>query len=250
MPDAIGPWETYGDEDDAAGVAIGDVDGDGDPDVVIGQHFNSTVDGDEAVPVRLYRNDSTEGSIVLQDVTDEADLVGVPTKAPHVALVDLDNDGRLDLLTSGSAAAGTEPAVFMNRSDGGAIAFDPPDGMGDDQYWVTAPTADVDGDGRLDVLLVEWYPALPSRLLLNRTPAGHAIEVGVDASLGGGPGTVVAAFEPGRAGDPARPRRPERDQPDPGLRRWRRADRPPRPRRAHRRRPRRHARPAAPPRSR
>ena len=81
---AIGPWETYGDEDDAAGVAIGDVDGDGDPDVVIGQHFNSTVDGDEAVPVRLYRNDSTEGSIVLQDVTGEVDLVGVPTKAPHV----------------------------------------------------------------------------------------------------------------------------------------------------------------------
>jgi len=140
---------------------------------------------------------------VLQDVTDDADLVGVPTKAPHVALVDLDNDGRLDVLTSGSAAAGTEPAVFMNRSDGGAISFDPPDGMGDDQYWVTAPTADVDGDGRLDVLLVEWYPALPSRLLINRGPAGHAIEVGVDASLGGGPGTVVAAYEPDRAGDRA-----------------------------------------------
>ena len=78
----------------------------------------------------------------------------------------------------------------------------PPD-TGSDQYWVAAPTADVDRDGRLDVVLVEWFPALPTRLLLNRTPSGHWIEVSVAASLGGGPGTVVSVYQAGRLGDAA-----------------------------------------------
>ena len=37
-------WPTYGDEDDPAGVAEGDVNGDGRLDLVIGQHYNSTLD--------------------------------------------------------------------------------------------------------------------------------------------------------------------------------------------------------------
>ncbi len=209
ITDAIAPWQFDGDEDDAAGVALGDVDNDGDADVVIGQHFNSTIDGDGGpggeAPVRLYRND-TGGpgeDPVLVDVTADAGLIGLPTKAPHVALVDLDNDGWVDLLTTASVGDGAAPAVFMNDGEPGAgPSFTPPEGLGDDQYWVTGPTADVDADGRLDVFLVEWDPALPSRLLLNRTPAGNALQIVVDETLGGGPGTVVAAYEPGGAGDP------------------------------------------------
>jgi hypothetical protein len=84
----------------------------------------------------------------------------------------------------------------------GGVRFRPPLGLGDEQYWISGPTADVDRDGRVDVFLVEWDPARPSRLLLNRADAGTFIDVSVDASLGGGPGTVVAAFEPGQAGEP------------------------------------------------
>jgi hypothetical protein len=204
---AIPAWETFGDEDDPAGVDLGDVDRDGDLDVVIGQHYNSTLaDGEsegEAVPVRLYLNESSPGSISLRDVTDDAGLIGLPTKAPHVALIDINNAGGLDVLATAAVDGGGAPAVFLNAGAGGAagVTFRPPDGLGSEAYWVSAPTADVDHDGRLDVLLVEWDPALPSRLLLNRSAAGHFLAVGVDASLGGGPGTVVAAYERGRAGD-------------------------------------------------
>ncbi|MEM8619114.1 MAG: VCBS repeat-containing protein [Actinomycetota bacterium] len=199
---AIEPWELFGDEDDPAGVALGDVDGDGDLDVLIGQHFNSAAEGGEPVPVRLYENRSEPGDLELVDITTEAGLAGLSSKAPHVALVDLDNDGRVDVLTSGGLDNEVEPAVFMNQADADSPRFAPPSGLGDGQYWVSAPTADVDRDGRLDVLLVEWDPGLPSRLLLNRTPSGHFLDVAVAASLGGGPGTTVAAYRAGSVGEP------------------------------------------------
>ncbi len=62
---------------------------------------------------------------------------------------------------------------------------------------MSGPTADVDRDGRLDLLLVEFEPALPSLLMLNRSASGHWIEVSVSPELGGGVGTVVTAYEAG-----------------------------------------------------
>ncbi|NIR39288.1 MAG: hypothetical protein GWN07_25775, partial [Actinobacteria bacterium] len=63
--------------------------------------------------------------------------------------------------------------------------------------------ADVDRDGRLDVLAVEWEPSLPSIMFRNTSASGHWIEVSVGAELGGGVGTRVDVFSSGAAGDPA-----------------------------------------------
>ncbi len=184
-------WETYGPEDDVAGAAFGDVNRDGRLDLVVGHHFNSTVSGDREVPVRLYLN---AGDGQFEDITGAAGLVGIPTKAPHVEFVDVDNDGWLDILTSASAGNGTEPAIFMN-SGGSVPSFRSPAGLGSDQYWVTAPTADVDRDGRIDVLLVEWEPTLPSLLMMNESASGHWLEVVAPV------GARVKVFEQGRIAD-------------------------------------------------
>lgn len=185
-------WEPLGPEDDVAGAAFGDVDGDGWMDLVVGHHFNSTVARDAEVPIRLYRN---RGGGEFEDITESAGLVPLPTKAPHVEFVDLDNDGWLDILTSASAAGGSLPAVFMNLGEV-PPKFAAPEGLGDDQYWVTAPTADVDRDGRRDVLLVEWEPTLPSLLMLNRHDSGNWLDV-VAA-----PGTRVELYPQGSLGAP------------------------------------------------
>jgi len=169
-------WETFGDEDDVAGVSVADVNRDGLLDLAVGHHFNSTVDDDTSVAVRLYLN---QGGGEFQDVTEEAGLIPLPTKAPHVELNDFNNDGWPDLLTSASADGG--PALFTHTGlDGDMPRFDPPQGLGDDQYWVTAPSTDYDRDGRLDVFLVEWEPALPSILLHNETASGNWLELSVD----------------------------------------------------------------------
>jgi enediyne biosynthesis protein E4 len=196
-------WETYGDEDLVAGAAFGDVNRDGWPDLVVGHHFNSTVDFGESVPVRLYLNRTAEPGDVPEfaDVTEEAGLVGLPTKAPHVALVDLDNDGWPDLVTTAAASDGTRPAIFRHTGElvDGVPTFSPPDGVGEPQYWVSGPAADVDRDGRMDLFLVEWEPSIPSLFLHNTGEVGHWVSVSIGPQLGGGVGTRIAAYTSGHA---------------------------------------------------
>ncbi|MGB8361943.1 MAG: CRTAC1 family protein, partial [Acidimicrobiia bacterium] len=180
-------WESYGDEDDVAGVSVADVNRDGLLDIAIGHHYNSTLEFGTEVAVRLYLN---RGDGLFEDVTEQAGLVPIPTKAPHVELNDFDNDGWPDLLAS--AAAGDGPALFVNEGvEDGVPRFAAPDGFGSPQYWVAAPSTDYDRDGRLDVFMVEWYPSLPSILLRNETPSGHWLEISVDADHGYGIGWRV-----------------------------------------------------------
>lgn len=198
-------WETYGDEDLVAGAVFGDVNRDGRPDLVVGHHYNSTVDFGETVPVRLYLNETSEPGATPEftDVTEEAGLVALPTKAPDLSLADMDNDGWPDLVTTASADHGAGPAIFRHTGElvDGVPRFEEPAGLGDPQYWISGPVADVDRDGRLDVLLVEWEPALPSFLLRNTSDAGHWLSVSVGQESAGGVGTKVTAYEAGGVGD-------------------------------------------------
>ena len=190
-------WEKFGPEDDVAGVAIGDLNRDGFPDIVLGHHFNSTLDQGRSVPIRVYLHAGVDGSdgLVYRDVTDQTGLPGIPTKAPHVEIADMDNDGWPDLVTT--ASAGQDPAVFFHRGlEAGIPLFSSPDALGSAQYWVTGPTLDVDRDGRLDIFLAEWDPALPSRLLLNKGSAGNWLSLEF-TNPGRGIGNKVSIFQPG-----------------------------------------------------
>lgn len=179
-------WEVYGEEDDVSGVSVADVNLDGLLDIALGHHYNSTWEFDEEVPVRLYLN---QGDRTFADVTEESGLIPLPTKAPHVELNDFDNDGLVDLLASASAGAG--PAIFLNTGiEDGVPVFAVPEGIGELQYWVAAPSTDYDHDGRLDIFLVEWEPAIPS-LLFRNEGGGNWLEVSMDASEGFGIGWRV-----------------------------------------------------------
>ena len=197
-------WPRFGDEDDPAGIVAADVDGDGRTDLVIGQHYNSTVDDGRSVPVRLYLNEGNDeaASPTFRDVSKEAGLTPLPTKAPHVDLVDLDADGRLDILTT--ASTGEAPIVFRQVDlEDGIPRFDQIGTPKRPEYWVTAAVLDADRDGRLDVFLGEWEPTRASPLLRNRTDTGHWF--GVTAP----PGSVVELFS-GGARRPTGSDRPKR----------------------------------------
>lgn len=194
-------WDFYGEEDDVAGVEVADLNRDGRPDIVLGQHFNSTVDSGCMVPVRVYLHRGVvEGDPKFEDVTERAGLVGLPTKAPHVEVADLDNDGWPDIVATAAASGGDRPAVFRNLGvDDGVPRFAPDSGLGDDRYWITGATADFDDDGRIDVFAVDPDPARSSQLLRNESVAGHWLEV--EVGLGPGElGTVVEVYRAGQSG--------------------------------------------------
>ena len=46
-------------------------------------------------------------------------------------------------------------------------------------YAAAAPTADFNGDGKLDVFLASWWPEQSSLLLQNETRGGHWLDVRV-----------------------------------------------------------------------
>lgn len=190
-------WKTYGDEDDPAGVAVGDVNRDGRMDIIVGEHYGSTIDFGKRVPVRLYVNTGNDeiGDPVYRDVTDEAGLVGLATKAPHVEIADLDNDGWPDIVTTASVD-GTTPVVFRNLGSSGPVPRFAANGRsGPAQYWPTGVIIDADHDGRLDVVLGEFVDTKPSLILRNRTGAGHWLAVSAR------PSTRVAVFPTGHLGD-------------------------------------------------
>ena len=114
--------------DFAAGLAVGDVDGDGDPDAVAGYDYTK-------VGVVLNAGNGTFGSLGTREV-------GI--RSSQVLLSDMDNDGDLDLI----ATNGT--VIVICRNDGHGV-FDTPITVATGNAGVLAIT-DADADGDLDLL--------------------------------------------------------------------------------------------------
>ena len=129
-------------------LALGDVDGDGVPDLFVGARV---------IPLRypvpassmLYR--ATSDGFV-PDETNRAVLrdVGLVSAA---SFVDLNGDGRADLVL---ALEWGPIAVFMNE-EGRLVRAGPTLGL--DRWssrWIGVATGDLDGDGRLDLVATSW----------------------------------------------------------------------------------------------
>jgi hypothetical protein len=180
----------------SGGVAVGDYDGDGWPDLYL-----TRLDG----PGTLYRN-RHDGT--FEDVTQRSGLGVVAQPSNGAAWVDIDNDGHLDLVVT--TLAGTRFFFFHNDGRGHFVDEAQVRGVAlassDPHVGFSVNVGDYDGDGWLDIETTEWRsPELagnlvPShnRLFRNRgradpghfddvtATAGVAVEQGDAPSLGFG----------------------------------------------------------------
>jgi hypothetical protein len=193
-----------------AGVAVGDVDGDGRPDLFFSGNRVSS---------RLYRN---LGDMRFEDVTAKA---GVSTDrwATGASMVDIDGDGDLDIYVSVSGPEWSTPEqrrnlLFVNDGKGHFTEQAERFGIADSGFATHAAFLDYDGDGCLDLFLLNNSPAdftrgdvasipsgVPARtpgsinLLYRNDCHGHFTDVSTQAGIlktaGYGLGVAVADFD-------------------------------------------------------
>jgi len=170
-------WNPADSEDWTSGPAFGDLNGDGNLDLVIAIHHDPARN-------KVYLNRGLKGGEpVFEDVTEKAGLgTAVPTKSPHVEIQDFDNDGLPDIYFSAAWKTGNTviPLIYRNTGmDHDAIPHFSP--IGDLKakmiYFPAGPSADVNADGKLDLFLASWFPSESSHLLLNVSKSGNWLEV-------------------------------------------------------------------------
>lgn len=123
------------------GVALGDVDGDGLPDIYLTSNQGSNA---------LYRN---LGDWRFEDVTARAGVAMAGRHSTGAVFADVDGDGKLDLLVS---TLGGGVALFMNDGHGVFTERTAQAGLGGNTGSMTMTLTDVDGDGHLDLYVANY----------------------------------------------------------------------------------------------
>jgi hypothetical protein len=208
-----------GELDWVTGACFGDLDLDGDLDLITGRHHYYGPSR-----IHLFLNDGVRDGVPrFREVTSDLKLQPLPQKAPHPEIRDFDNDGVPDLFWSAWFTDGDARRPFLCRGLGvqdglprfdvpstegvqlrlqeGKVAYTAPANGPGMVYYVATPAVDFDADGDLDMLAGMW-PDEPSRFFRNDTASGHWLEV---QSAGGkanrmGLGARVSVYQPGQAG--------------------------------------------------
>ena len=153
----------------ASSLSVGDVDGDGKPDIVV-TYINF---------IGIFRNTSSGG--VISFAPELQITIGVGITIQNNILADIDGDGKSDIIIGNRIG---HISIFRNTSSSGIISFQPrldfPASF--TPYFVTV--SDIDGDGKLDIASTSndetGHTGLIS-VFLNKSLAGNiSLAPGID----------------------------------------------------------------------
>ena len=196
----------------SCGAAFGDLNGDGLLDLV------TTVHGQPS-RIHVYLNEAVrDGDPHFVQITTQAGvakdfpswgITKMRVKNAHVALRDIDNDGRTDIILCQiykDDRGRVQPVVLRNLGNqNGVPRFTRPPYESVISYYAPVPVGDYDRDGRVDIFCTPWFEEIPGYLFRNTTKGGHWLTVrvaGKEPRLNTmGVGATVRVYEAGRAGD-------------------------------------------------
>src|SRR6056297_222434 len=134
---------TYRNFYDGGGVAVGDLTGDGLPDIYLVNNMGQN---------SLYFN---RGNFQFEEVTDQAGVAGKGDWSTGVSLVDINGDGHLDIYVSNSGMSKNRSnELFVNNGDGTFTESAEEYGIDDSGYSIQATFFDYNGDDLLDLYLL------------------------------------------------------------------------------------------------
>ncbi len=179
-----------GGTDSTWGLALADLDGDGRLDIVVAnRNFNI---------VSIFQNLSSPGSLTTNSFAARVDLpvAGAPS---GVAVMDLDGDGRPEIVTADTSI--NQVSVLKNLGTSGLIttnSFAPPVNFATGPSPFGLAIADIDGDGKSDLITGNTGSSESTLSILRNTSAlgniAFANEVDF-AGLGGGKSVAVGDLD-------------------------------------------------------
>ena len=136
----------YYDMYNGGGVAIADINNDGLQDI----YFTSNQQSN-----KLYLN---KGGLKFEDITDSAKVNDAEGWTTGVTMIDINNDGWMDIYVCKSASMGNNVLrrnkLFVNQKDGSFTEEAQKWGLDDDGFSIQAYFFDYDKDGDLDMYLI------------------------------------------------------------------------------------------------
>ncbi len=181
-----GPFWTSATRYETRSILAGDLDRDGDIDLLISAGSMGVLVGGGQEPLSLFLNRRDEGSSTLFDAEPTAELLApeLPVLSPECCLGDLDGDGDLDLALTQDYWCSFHPNRFA--PEGLATIIDEAPLWSVQNYATTVAAGDLDGDGDLDLVCGTWLGE-DGEIYLNN---------GTDAPFATAPSST---FEPGLA---------------------------------------------------
>jgi len=158
-------------------VAVGDLDGDGKPDLAVANDGSNTVS--------VFRNTGVAGAITVSSFAPKVDFA-TGSNPTYVAIGDLDSDGKPDLAVTNSN--NNTISVFRNASTIGVLSFAAKVDFTTGSHPHSVAIGDLDGDGKVD-LAVENNGASTVSVFKNTSTTGaitaNSFATKIDFATGG-----------------------------------------------------------------